>query len=102
MRSRHHSGTAHQTVGKRFRYKLRLRCTFFRKELRVLCNQLNLISYFCKFNQFGTAHLTAVQTAFADGARNVVREEKGFVQLTGQDFQPNFFIFLVQSEKARR
>ena len=79
MRCRHHNGTAHQTVGKRLRHKLRLRCSLLGKELGVLGNQLNLISYFSKFNQLGTAHLTAVKTALANGARDVVGEEEGLV-----------------------
>ena len=79
MRRRHHSGTAHQAVGKRLRNELRLRSALLGKELGVLCNQLNLISYFSKFNQLGTSHLTAVKTALANGARDVVGEEEGFV-----------------------
>ena len=60
---RQHSRTGQQTIRKRFRDKLRLGCALLCKELRVLGNQLNLIAYFLKFNQPGTAHLAAIQTA---------------------------------------
>ena len=59
-----------------------------------------MVANLLEFNQLGTTHLAAVQTPLTHRARNVVAEEKRLVQLTGKNFNPNFFVFLMQGEKT--
>ena len=61
---------------------------------------MNLVADSLEHRHVALAHLAAVQAALANSVGYVHRQEKWLVQLLRCDFDPDFFILLIQGEEA--